>query len=395
MSYTRQPGSIRQQFDAARKAADDILAKAKTENRLLTDAEIKDANDAFDHAEELKPQLEKAEPSSALLDFVRGTPDRNSTSGLKAGAAWAASAADTLVKAATLRSPDGQPQIKALVGATVTVPTVVGPTATNPTRPLSILELIPSIVRPVVDDDAGNRFAYLYESVNTDTAKSVADNTAKPVSVVTMEERSDRYRVFATLSEAFPERFLSDYKNLVRILDRRLAEFVLGALEAAILSGDPATVGRDDFQGILNRTGVQVIPAVPSELIKTLSNAKLALETSFITRPTAWVMNPVDVQKLELLRETGTTGPFMFKSGRSQIESILGDIPIVSTTRITAGTALLGDFDQTLLRVADQMTVKVDGSGTLFDNNQVKLRVEGRFGFEVYRPFAFAKITLP
>ena len=71
-----------------------------------------------------------------------------------------------------------------------------------------------------------------------------------------------------------------------------------------------------------------------------------------------------------------------------------GGLPTVGSSVVPAGTAYLGDWNQSRLYVREAGRLDADVSGVLFEKNQVKLRYEGRFGFAVLRPNAFVEIDL-
>lgn len=409
MATQAAPGSVEARFQAARKAADDIFKRIKSEgDRSLTPAEVAQVEKHLDLAESLKGQIDASNRAKSLTGGMFGSDVEPEPAGgvpatgnFKSGvaASWATEAGELLKSTAEARGGSGQntPLSKALIGVSVVVPSILTETVVKPSKPVNVLELIPRENQTgSATGDVGNAFSYLVEGVSTAAAKSVPDGATKPTSTLTFDEKDDKFRVFATLSEALPERYLDDYAGLVRILQTRLGEWVIDAVEAAVVNGDLTTnvaQSKDEFTGILKSSGIQTVAAVTGDLLTTLSNARLAL-TNANEVPTAWVLNPVDLQKLELMRESGTTGAFMFRSGRSQLEDVLG-APIVTSTKLTAGTALVGDFQQTRLLVRQDTTLAIDGSGSRFTTNQVAFRVEGRYGLQVLRPLAFAKVTLP
>lgn len=308
-----------------------------------------------------------------------------------AAAAWARSVGSELEKRAAGLGT------KALIGTTVNISTPMGNPVTLDGPARTLLELIPVEQARTVVGSSGNTFSSLRQITRDLNARSVPDNTTKPTSDIDFIEVPAKFHVYATLAGPMPKRYLDDHAQLVEILGTQLGEGVLEAIEADILNGTGVEVltpgsEADPFTGILQTSGIFAQP-FDTDPLTTLSNARYALTDSNIT-PTAWVMNSVDYQALELLREGGTTGPLLFGSGRSQIESYLGDVPIVISSRIPAGTALLGDFTQTRLIPRETATLAFDSSGELFTKNQVVARMEGRWGFEVRKPSAFITVDL-
>jgi len=100
-------------------------------------------------------------------------------------------------------------------------------------------------------------------------------------------------------------------------------------------------------------------------------------------------MSPTDVAALDLLMDT-QNGFY----GRDILSGLMGNLPVVTSTAIPAGTALLGDWSQSRLYVRQEAESAVDMTGDLFKTNAAVLRYEGRFAFAVLRPAAFTVVDL-
>jgi len=126
------------------------------------------------------------------------------------------------------------------------------------------------------------------------------------------------------------------------------------------------------------------------DLLSTLSTAKYKLlgQERAIS---GWALNPLDLQALEMLRENGESGAFLFKS-RTEIEGFLG-APIVTSLGLPVGRALVRDWNQAeLLPVGDDELVFNGKNRT--ENNTFRLMFEGRYGFRVKKPFDFVRVEL-
>jgi hypothetical protein len=403
---------LKARMAAALKAARDIDTAAKNAGRDMTPAEIESASAHLKSYNDLKAELagsstfsaeNAAKVKAALadigmdlgLDGVTRTPSKavgGRSSKQKAAENWGSEIRDRLQKRA------GAEGVKALIGGTIDIPSVIADPVLINGRPTTILDLIPRRPRPAPSGDPrgdvrGNKFEYLLQTARNLAASSVPDNVQKPVSGITFDDKEDHYRVYATITDPIPKRYLDDYAQLVQILQTQLGEGLQEAIERDIVSGTGVeTATTDPFLGILNTSGIQV-QAFATDVITTLRTARRKLEDSRAT-PNAWVMNSIDLQALEMLRENGTTGALLFGSGRTTIEQILGDYPIVESPLIAAGSALLGDFTKTELLVREDDHLDVDGSGELFDRNQVKFREEGRYGFATLKPSSFITVDL-
>jgi HK97 family phage major capsid protein len=411
--------NLKERMAAELKAARAIAAKADAEQRDLTPDENERAKQHLKAFEAFKAESEsilggfdrdgQVKSALAAIGIPIGDPSISGVGKSAHGArrSYAAKAADqwgerltkTLEKAGA----------KALVGGTVDTPSIISeqPVLIDG-RPTSILSLIPRRPKLASTDpraNPGNEFSWLEQTARDGRASSVPDGARKPASGASFESKSDRYRVYATITDPLPKRYLDDFRQLVEILKSQLGESLIEALEADVLNGSGekieevvnaqgvvTTAGVDPIRGILQTSGLRVQPFA-ADVLTTLSNARYTLEDAHV-KPTAWVMNSRDYQKLELMRENGTTGPLLFGSGRTSIEQFLGDYPIVTSSLIAQGTALLGDFDQTELIPREDDHLDVDGSGELFKRNQVIFREEGRYGFAVKKPSAFITVDL-
>lgn len=386
------------------KPAQEIAAKAADEKRDLTTDEKTTVLEVISKANGVKARIDKFKSSGDLqakadADFTAKmaalddpdapalteatvaarkaggalTADRSGTS-----SAWAKSVAVQMQ--ATARSSG----VKALTTGSIDVPSPVQvDVVANPQR-ARVVDLL--VNRQKLD---GNSFEFLRQTVRTSNAAPVADGGTKPTSVFTVAPIEDRARVIAHLSEPFPERFFADYNNLVRFLDDEMREGVLQALETEIVSGDGTG---EHMTGIFNVSGSTVVPW-STNLFTTIRKARTAMQV-LNERPNAWVMHPSDLELVDLTVDSSGRYYLTGGGGDAAVDALFGGLPRIPSTAVPAGTALLGDFTQATLYVREDVRLDADRSGTLFDKNQVKLRAEGRFGFAVLRPQAFAEVDL-
>jgi HK97 family phage major capsid protein len=379
---------IREKHTAAIKTARAYIDGLKAKGEDVTDAELAEADRLTKTVSEWTSKLDGAR---ALDDLTRGLTgadgDQSFTGGTTAGR-WAKSAVDAM------RQRTGSVGLKALVGGDVDLPKVIADPVPLTERPNDVLQLIPTAPFGAGDGEFGaSHFTLLRQTERTNNATAVADGQLKPESTYGWDDAEDRVRVYAHLSEELPEHFLTDYSKLVQLMQSEMYTGLQSAIERDVVGGPVQGPGVERFTGLLNTPGIRTVAAA-SDLITTLSNGLYALAIDG-DKPNAWIMHPADVQRLLLLRENGTTGALLFNSGRTSLEQILGNLPIVQSPRIPAGTALVGDFQQTRLVVRDQTSMQVDRSGARFDRNLVRFRLETRVGFVVLRPASFAKVTLP
>jgi HK97 family phage major capsid protein len=306
--------------------------------------------------------------SLAGIDTGGDVTDR-STSGLSFGQK-AAKAVETA---------GGTFGVKALLSGTIDVPNLIEPSVQRiPDAPTTFLDLIAD--RRKIEGT--NTFSYLKQTVRTNNAAPVADGALKPTSVYTLAEIEDRVRVIAHLSEAIPERFFADHAELVRFLEAEMSTGLLAALEKQVANGDG--VG-ENMTGIMNTSGTIAV-AWATDLLTTARKALTALR-NVNERPTAWVLNPADDELFDLVKDNNAA--FMLQQNAD-----LWRLPRVTSAEVPAGFAILGDWRQARLVIREENQLAADRSGSNFTNNLVQLRLEGRYGFAVLRPQAFAIVDL-
>lgn len=403
--------------DAAKaeaKAATELAEKAYAERREMTTSE-KSAFDAhMEKGRGLIPQIQEAkrdeeiiQASKSLLGGV-GAAGNHRQAGRKG---WANETVKSLRGSMTDSRGTG---IKALVSGTIGVPNPVeSGIVTMAAAPRTILDLLRGDTPTEIGDPyqsgsyntestdqlvgslfgggggGSNTFSYLRQTVRTNNAAPVADNAQKPTSIYTIEEKEDRYRVIAHLSEAIPQRFFHDDQSLADFLASELALGLEWEVEAQALMGDGTG---ENLTGILSTSGIQS-QAYSGDLLTTTRQALTKLQVMGMA-PSAWAVNPSDAEKFDLLREGTGDGAFLLGGPGSSAAKSLWDIPRVPSIAVPVGTALLADWSQAKLRVRQDSTLHVDTSGPLFEHNQVKFRMEGRFGLEVKRPSAFVTVDL-
>lgn len=362
-------------------------ARVLSEKSDLTAADRSEFDRLYASALDFKAQADVARKDEDVLDAARrlgalvgGGDDQSRAS------RWAKAAA----KAMTTAMPEVEGQ-KALVSGTIGVQNVIEPAVVRiGTVPLAILDLLP-IAPAASDGRGGNTFTYLRQNVRTNNAAPVADGTLKPTSLYTMAEIEDRFRVIAHLSEPTPLRYFADHDQLENFLQVEMEFGLRTALEAQVVAG--TGIG-ENLTGLLNTSGIVSVAAVTGDLLATLRKAITSLQVNG-NIPTAFVVSPADAEKLDLIREGASTGQYLLGGPGSKTDQTLWSIPRVPSTAVAAGTALLGDWNFAEVVVRQGATVAVDTGGDNFTKNLATMRVEGRFGFAVKRPSAFAKITLP
>ena len=391
MESTSRVETHKEAASAAAKRAREIAEKAESENRSLTAAEEADYRKAMGEARHHLDQLKTARRDpfmtdlKTLADELAGRTPAGRGGRKGTHSPWAKATAERMSRAMTAEV-DGQ---KALVSGSIGVPVpleteVVALSST----PRSLLELIP--VRPLAGGfGTGNSFSFLRQTVRTNNAAPVADGALKPSSVFTLAEIEDRVRVIAHLSDPVPERYFADHAALEDFLQAEMEAGILDALQEQVVNGDGEG---ENLTGILATSGV-ITQVFATDRLTSIRKGLTQLQATGVT-PNALVLNPADLEALDLLRADGATGTFLLGDPSAESATNIWSVPRIPSNAVTAGTALLADWNQAEIVVREDATLALDRSGENFTKNLVTLRVEGRFGLAIKRPASFAVIDL-
>lgn len=213
----------------------------------------------------------------------------------------------------------------------------------------------------------------------------------KPESALTFERDNADVR---TIAHWVPitRRALSDGGTVLRnIVDDFLRYGLEEKIEDQIFSGAGTS---EDFNGLATMADANAVPDVAwaTDLFTTLRKAKTSVETVGMAEPTAYVLHPSDIERLDL--ETDGEERFYFNGPEgSEVRRVWG-LPIVSSTAIDAGTGWCADWRWAVLVDREQASITV---GTIDDQlirNLLTILAEVRLGLMVVRPEAFARIDL-
>lgn len=217
----------------------------------------------------------------------------------------------------------------------------------------------------------------------------------KPQSALTMGRVT---AVVKTIANWIPatKRAISDAAQLLTLIDNFLLYNLEEELEDQMVTGD--NIG-ENFEGIANVSGVQTQAYVTDPLVTT-RKAKTKVRLVGRRTPNGWVLNPVDVENLSLIREaTGAganTGAFFWGGPAAEGgTSILWGLPVIECEAIAPGTGYVGDWSRAILWDREQASVSAsDQHENYFTRNLVAILAEMRAAFGVVQPNAFVEIDL-
>jgi HK97 family phage major capsid protein len=191
-----------------------------------------------------------------------------------------------------------------------------------------------------------------------------------------------------TIAEWVPatKRALADAAQLEGLIRDELAADIAETEEDQILNGDGTG---ENLPGILNTSGIQA-QAFDTDIFRSVRKAMTKARTVGRVVPNAVLLNPEDVETVDLARENGSTGKYFSAGPFALGPRTLWGLPIVETEAIDAGQGLVGDFSRSVLWDREQTTVTIsDSHADFFIRNLVAVLAEERVAFGVTRPQAF------
>lgn len=425
---------LQEAAQAAAKAARETAEKADREGRALTDAERTEYDQHMAKGRDLLEQIKVAKRDAEVLDQAKslaqeiggyavddvegqkdaGTPtQRVKNLGLEV---VSSPQFKSMMKGftnsdGTVRIPDrtqvkSDPiRVKSLftgasgtsAGAFVT-PEQTGIIEMLGRRPLTIRDLI-SVRRTGSDT-----LEYVRQTAHTNAAKPVPEaqsaapidgNTVTTVTGGLKPEGSWAFERVSTSVKTIAEwvpvtkRALADAAQLEDLIRDELSKDIAEAEEAQILTGDG--VG-ENLTGILSTSGIQS-QSFDTDVFVSVRKAITKARTVGRVVPNAVLMNPLDVETVDLARETG--GRFYGAGPFTMGPRTLWSLPVVESETIAAGTAVVGDFSKAVLWDREDTTVTFsDSHADFFVRNLVAVLAEERVAFGVTRPAAFVKTTV-
>jgi HK97 family phage major capsid protein len=386
---------LKKQLNELKQKMQAVVDGAKASARDLNAEEVKNINTWADEARELAKKIEAVEKSEKalqdLLDFA-GPGDDGDDAGVKRLAltgARAKAAANRI--GSVIREKGGTKAL--LAPGTVATPVPLDETPIERRRvPTSVLDLM-----RIVQHDTPT-WRGLIQTGFTNNASIVPPGAVKPTSGVQIEGYEQSLSVIAHLSEPVDKFLLEDNTSLSTFISGNLIYGLALALEEEILNGDGTPfmvsgVETKHFHGILGANGIQAqAPGV--DRATTLRAAATKLEVIGFT-PDVFVLSPADWEAIETQRDD-QNGFLITGSPVNRAERRLWGTQVVTSTKLTNGTALALNLSSMHIDI-DTAGIRTlwDGSGELFDKNQIKARVEGRFGFSLERPEGAVVATLP
>jgi len=194
------------------------------------------------------------------------------------------------------------------------------------------------------------------------------------------------------------KRALSDAAQVRTLIDNFLEYGLEEELEDQMVSGDGTG---ENFDGLANVSGVQQ-QAYDTNLLVTLRKAKTKVRTVGRSIPTGYVINPADVEALDLMTDGedrfyfgGPSGTLANAGLGGPTTSPVWNLPVIESEATPAGTAWVGDWRKCVLWDREQSSITLsDSHANFFIQNLVAILAEMRAAFGVLQPSAFVQVDL-
>lgn len=181
---------------------------------------------------------------------------------------------------------------------------------------------------------------------------------------------------------------LADDGIIATLIDTVLRRNLLKKMEDIVLNG----TGTNQPRGILNTTGV-LAQAFSTDIVTTIRKAITLLEDTSEADITGVVLNPADVEVLDLLKDS--TGRYYSNGPWGGGPSTIWTYPILKSAKVAAGTAVLGDL--TTVNLLDLDGIAVQAFNQNEDDarrNLTYIRAENRALQLIREPAKLAVATL-
>jgi len=267
-----------------------------------------------------------------------------------------------------------------------TIPQYVLPPVMFRREPSRLLNYLPRAATP-----SGS--VEWFSASGTSAAAPVAEGGLKPVSAMTVTANITKATKIAHMV-IVNEEVLADFAAFLGFLSQDMSNGIINAENLELLSG--TGVAPSMFAGLLNTSGILVRAKaaetynheVIDEAVGDLRvGGSFAEADAVVLHPTTWhlIRRSKDSQGRPIVQPDPTVG---------SAATLLG-LPVVETTQIPVGTALVGAFGESVMVYLRQgILIETSNAGSdYFQRNQVAMIAEERLILSVPRPAGLCKVT--
>jgi HK97 family phage major capsid protein len=250
----------------------------------------------------------------------------------------------------------------------------------------------PLTIRDIVTTGTTNSdtVEYVRMGATTNAAAPVAEATAtagasgaKPESAMALAVVTETVKTIAHWIPA-TRRALADAGQLRTLIDSFLRYGLEEELEDQMLTGDATG---ENFDGILHVAGTTA-QAWSTDILTTLRKARTKVTLTGRATPTAYALNPLDWETIDLLQDNEARyyfgGPSVLGNPR------MWGLPVVESEGVTQGIGVCADWRLAVLWDREQAQIlTTDSHSDFFTRNMIVILAELRAAFGVIRPSAF------
>ena len=213
----------------------------------------------------------------------------------------------------------------------------------------------------------------------------------KPESGFTLEKVQTSVKTVAHWIPA-TKRSLSDASQVRTLIDTFLRYGLEEEFEDQLISGNGTG---ENFLGLNSTSGIQTQagPGAGEDNFTVTRRARRKVSIGGRAIPTAFVMNPIDWENIELKRDVD--GRFFGAGPFAMTPNTLWGLPVVESEAVAQGTAWCADWRMGIVWDREQASIQAsDNVNDFFIRNLVAILAEMRCAFGILKPAAFVKITV-
>jgi HK97 family phage major capsid protein len=211
------------------------------------------------------------------------------------------------------------------------------------------------------------------------------DNALKPEAGMAIEVVQTGVKTIAVLMPV-TRTILADAPQLESMITNFLRTDIDLELEDEIISGSG---GSEHFDGLENTVGLTP-QNFHTDMLTTARKARTAAMIQGRARSTAFLLNPLDWEELDLTKDAENR--YYFGGPLAMGTKMLWGLPVIESEVIPEGTFYTGDLKQLVVWDRQEPTLYMtDSHKDYFARNIITILYEGRWAFGVLRPAAVVK----
>jgi len=246
-------------------------------------------------------------------------------------------------------------------------------------KPLTVRDVIQSITTSET-----NSVNALREASFTDSAAEVAQGAVKPESEISFEQYNVPIQTIAHWIKV-SKQLMADAPAMAAYIDTRLRFGLARRIDLQIIKG---TGTSPNLSGLIDSGNYTAFtPDSGANLFDSINKAKYLMWAATGMAPTAVLVNPADWGAAERLREGANSGVYLAGAPGTMAGGTPFGVRVVMNINVTAGTFILGNFDEgATIFQREAAVVEMGYVNDDFTRNLITLRSEERLALAVDRP---------